>query len=111
MRIIDWSSDVCSSDLAAQAYAPYLSAISQLKCRIQGGRLHSEVLSRLNARPVSEGWNLGVIEDASKRDIAVGKRIDGIAYAPPVQVYLDLLQGAGRAKDMADHLRSERLPG
>src|SRR3546814_21179486 len=78
---------------------------------IQGGRRHNEVPSRPNARPVTEGWNLGVIEDASKRDIAVGKRIVGIAYGPPVQVYLDLLQGAGRAKDMADHLRSERLPG
>lgn len=100
-----------TAEAAAQAYAPYLSAISQLKCRIQGGRIHSEVLSRLDARPVSEGWNLGVIEDAGKRDIAVGERRDGIAYAPPVQVYLDLLQGAGRAGEMANHLRSERLPG
>src|SRR3546814_36697 len=56
-----------TAEAAAQAYAPYLSAISQLKCRIQGGRLHSEVLSRLNARPVSEGWNLGVIDRKSTR--------------------------------------------
>src|SRR3546814_17040883 len=49
------------AEAEAQALAPYLSAISQLKCRIQGGRLHSEFLSRLNARPVSEGWNLGEI--------------------------------------------------
>jgi len=26
-----------------------------------------------------------------------------------VQVYLDLLRGSGRAKEMAEHLRSERL--
>lgn len=100
-----------TAEAAAQAYAPYLSAISQLRCRIQGGRLHSEVLSRLDARPVSEGWNLGVIEEAGKRDIAVGERIDGVAYAPPVQVYLDLLQGSGRGREMADHLRVERLAG
>lgn len=100
-----------TAEAAAQAYAPYLSAISQIRCRIQGGRLQSEVLSRLDARPVLEGWNLGVIEEASKRDIAVGERIGGIVYAPPVQVYLDLLQGSGRAREMADHLRSERLAG
>ena len=100
-----------TAEAAAQVYAPYLSVVSQLRCRIQGGRLHSEVLSRLDARPVSEGWNLGVIEETGKRDIAVGERIGGIAYAPPVQVYLDLLQGSGRAKEMADHLRAERLAG
>lgn len=100
-----------TAEAAAQAYAPYLSAISQVRCRIQGGRLHREVLARLDARPVSEGWNLGVIEDTGKRDIAVGERIDGVAYAPPVQVYLDLMQGSGRARELADHLRAERLPG
>lgn len=100
-----------TAEAAAQAYAPYLSAISQVRCRIQGGRLHREVLSHLDARPVSEGWNLGVIEESAKRIIAVGERISGVAYAPPVQVYLDLLQGSGRAREMADHLRAERLPG
>lgn len=100
-----------TAEMAAQAYAPYLSAISQIKCRIQGGRIQDEVLARLDARPVSEGWNLGVIEGAAKRDIAVGEWIGGVAYAPSVQVYLDLLQGAGRAKEMAEHLRAERLAG
>lgn len=100
-----------TAEAAAQAYAPYLSVISQLRCRIQGGRLYSEVLSRLDARPVSEGWNLGVIEETGKSDIALGERIDGVAYAPPVQVYLDLLQGSGRAREMAAHLRAERLAG
>jgi hypothetical protein len=100
-----------TAEAAAQIYAPYLSAISQLKCRIQTGRIQNEVLSRLDARPVSEGWNLGVIVETGKRDAAVGERINGIAYAPLVQIYLDLLQGSGRAREMADHLRSERLPG
>src|SRR3546814_3019324 len=42
-----------TAEAAAQAYAPYLSAISQLKCRIQGGRLHSEdwKSTRLNSSP------------------------------------------------------------
>ncbi|KZD08752.1 MarR family transcriptional regulator [Oceanibaculum pacificum] len=100
-----------TAEAAAQVYAPYLSSISQLKCRIQGGSARNEALSRLEARPVSEGWNLGVIEEAGRQHIVIGERIDGIAYAPPVQVYLDLLQGSGRAKEMADHLRSERLAG
>lgn len=98
-----------TAEAAAQAYAPYLTAISQLKCRIQGGRVRRDVLARLDARPVSEGWNLGVIDDAGSSNVGAGDRIDGIIYAGPVQVYLDLLQGSGRGKEMADHLRSQRL--
>jgi hypothetical protein len=29
--------------------------------------------------------------------------------ASPIQVYLDLLRGEGRAKEMADHLRQEQI--
>jgi len=39
-----------TAEAAAQAYAPYLSAISQVKCRIAADRRRGEVLSRLGAR-------------------------------------------------------------
>ncbi|WP_374133406.1 hypothetical protein [Sphingomonas sp. 28-62-20] len=39
----------------------------------------------------------------------MGERIDDVALAPALQVYLDLLQGSGRSKEMAAHLRAERL--
>lgn len=98
-----------TAEAAAQAYAPYLTSLSQVKCRIEPGRVHDRALAALDARPVTEGWNLGVIETRARGDVTVGERLAGIAVAPPVQVYLDLLQGSGRAKEMAEHLRSERL--
>lgn len=98
-----------TAEAAAQAYAPYLSSISQVKCRIIPGPLQAEALNRLRARPVSEGWNLGLIETRARGDVTVGEHRDGVALAPPLQVYLDLLQSSGRSKEMAAHLRAERL--
>lgn len=98
-----------TGEAAAQAYAPYLSSISQLRCRIAPGPSQDRALEVLDARRVTEGWNLGVIETKARGDVTVGERIDGVALAQPLQVYLDLLQGSGRAKEMAAHLREERL--
>ena len=98
-----------TSEAAAQAYAPYLSNISQVRCRITPGPKQRDALEILRARPVTEGWNLAVIETRARGDVAVGERIAGISLAPPLQVYLDLLQGSGRSKEMATHLRAERL--
>jgi hypothetical protein len=98
-----------TGELAAQIYAPYLSTISQVKCRIAPGRMLDKALRGLGARPVSEGWNFGLIETRVRGDIMVGEEVDGLRLAPPLQVYLDLRQSAGRAKEMAEHLRSERL--
>lgn len=98
-----------TGEAAAQLYSPYLSSISQVRCRIAPGRAEGRVLEQIEARPVAEGWNLEVIESKGSSDIIVGDEIDGIAVAPPLQVYLDLLQSGGRAKDMAAHLRAETL--
>ena len=72
-------------------------------------RLQSGVLEKIEARPVSEGWSLAVIETRGAKEIIVGDEVAGIALAPPLQVYLDLLQTSGRAREMAEHLRHERL--
>ena len=98
-----------TSEFAAQAYAPYLSNISQVRCRIMPGPKQRDALEILRARPVTEGWNLAVIETRTRGDVAFGQRIAGVSLAPPLQVYLDLLQGSGRSKEMAAHLRAERL--
>lgn len=98
-----------TSEVAAQAYAPHLSSISQLRCRIAPGPAQDAALAGLDARRVKEGWNLGVLETRSPGDVITGPRIDGVTLAPALQVYLDLLQGSGRARDMAAHLRAERL--
>ena len=49
------------------------------------------------------------METRSRGDVTVGERIDGVALAPVLQVYLGLLEGSGRSKEMAAHLRAERL--
>lgn len=98
-----------TGEAAAQLYAPYLSTVSQVRCRVEPGSGQARVLEQIDARPVSEGWNLAVIESKSRSDVIVGEEVAGIALAPPLQIYLDLLQGAGRAKEMAAHFRSERL--
>lgn len=98
-----------TAEAAAQAYAPYLSSISQVKCRIEPGRRRQAALEAMNARPVGEGWNLGVIEVRAPNEVAPAERIDGVWLASPLQVYLDLLQGSGRSREMAAHLRAERL--
>lgn len=98
-----------TAEAAAQAYAPYLSTISQLRCRIAPGPSQQDALDILRARPVSEGWNLGIIDTRASSDVIVGERRDGVCLASPLQIYLDLLQGSGRSKEMAAHLRAERL--
>lgn len=98
-----------TAEAAAQLYAPYLSSISQVRCRIEPGRRQEEALDRLDARPVSEGWNLGLIETRARGDVTVAERIEGVRLASPLQVYLDLLQASGRSREMAAHLRAERL--
>jgi len=58
---------------------------------------------------VSEGANLAVIEAKSAGDLLFRERVGGVWLASPIQVYLDLLRGEGRAKEMAEHLRRERV--
>lgn len=67
------------------------------------------VLDEMGARPVDDGWNLAVLDEGSAMHHPLFERRDGVNFAKPLQVYLDLLQSGGRAKDMAAHLRSERL--
>jgi hypothetical protein len=98
-----------TGEAAAQAYAPYLSSVSQVRCRILAGSAAEETIGALDARAVNEGWNLGLIESKSPGDFAFRERSDDAWLASPAQTYLDLLQGDGRAKEMAEHLRRERL--
>jgi hypothetical protein len=94
---------------AAQRYAPFLSAVSQVRCRLLAGSGADAAIADLGARVVSEGANLAVIEAKSTGDLLFRERVGGVWLASPIHVYLDLLRGEGRAKDMADHLRKERI--
>jgi hypothetical protein len=94
---------------AGQIHAPYLSSVSQVTCRLPAGRGMHAVLDAIEARPVRDGWNLGVHELKLDDELRFRQRIDDLWVADPLQTYLDLLQSGGRAKELAQHLRAERL--
>ncbi|RWL74504.1 MAG: hypothetical protein EOR67_31315 [Mesorhizobium sp.] len=94
---------------AGQIHTPYLSSVSQIFCRIPAGGNMKTMLESIDARPVREGWNLGVHEIASDSELRFRQRIDDLWVADPLQTYLDLLQAGGRAKELAQHLRAEKL--
>jgi hypothetical protein len=98
-----------TGDTAGQAYAPHLSNVSQVHCRLLAGSGIEAALESLEARPVREGWNLGLIEAGAKQDFVFRQRVGDVWVADPLQTYLDLLQMGGRSKELADHLRLEKL--
>ncbi len=98
-----------SYEAAAQRYAPFLSGISQVRTRLLPSAGADAALAELDARVVTEGANLAVVETKSPGELLFRQQLDGVWLASPVQVYLDLLRGEGRAKEMAEHLRRERI--
>ena len=96
-------------EAAAQRYAPFLSSISQVRCRVQISPAADAAVDELGARAVNEGANLAIIEAKSPGELLFREQVGGIWLASPIQVYLDLLRGEGRAKEMAEHLRKERI--
>lgn len=98
-----------SYEAAAQRYAPFLSSISQVRLRMLPGADVDAALAQLGARPVTEGANLALINAKSSGELLFSEWVDDIWLASPVQVYLDLQRGEGRAREMAEHLRQERL--
>jgi hypothetical protein len=73
------------------------------------GRRANDLYAELEARPVNEGANLDVIETRSRGEFLFRERAGNLWLASPVQVYLDLLRSGGRGKEMAEHLRQERI--
>jgi rhodanese-related sulfurtransferase len=63
----------------------------------------------LKARPVREGANLTIVDVRSPGELFFRERIDDIWFADPIRVYLDLLSSEGRGKEMAEHLRREKI--
>jgi hypothetical protein len=96
-------------EAAAQRYAPFLSNVSNVRCRLIPGPDADEALTILGARGVTEGSNLSLIDVKSPDEMLFREKVGEIWLASPIQVYLDLLRGEGRAKDLAAHLRRERI--
>ncbi|OWT81150.1 hypothetical protein CEY04_05725 [Achromobacter sp. HZ28] len=98
-----------TAEAAAQHYAPFLSVLSQVRARLFPGADVDAALMELDARNVHEGANLVVIETKSTGELLFRQQAGGVWLASPIQVYLDLSRGEGRAKEMAEHLRRERI--
>jgi len=98
-----------SHEAAAQRYAPFLSSVSQVRVRLLVGANADNAIGELGTRPVNEGANLAIIEAKSLGELLFCEEVGSIWLASPIQVYLDLLGGEGRAKEMAEHLRKERI--
>ncbi len=98
-----------TGQFAAQKYTPFLSSVSELTVRTFGRLSHEWLVSTLNAREVSEGTNLTVIDAPSRKSRHWSNSEEKSLLASPLQVYLDLLEGHGRSKEMAEHLRSQEL--
>lgn len=98
-----------SHEAAAQRYAPFLSNVSQVRIRLLMDANADAAIANLGARVVTEGANLAIIEAKSPGELLFREQVGGIWLASPVQVYLDLLRGEGRSKEMAEHLRKERI--
>lgn len=96
-------------EAAGQRYAPFLSTVSQARCRVVPGAAMERALGDLGARAVTEGSNLSLIDAKSPGELLFREHIKGIWLASPIQVYLDLMRGEGRGKEMAEHLRRERI--
>ncbi|WP_339631165.1 type IV toxin-antitoxin system AbiEi family antitoxin [uncultured Sneathiella sp.] len=94
---------------AAQTYAPFLTSVSRVTCRLAYSSRVSDLYAELEAKPVNEGANLDVIETRSQGEFLFRERVGQLWLASPVQVYLDLLRSGGRGKEMAEHLRQERI--
>ncbi|MEM5288772.1 hypothetical protein ACFQ3P_29440 [Paraburkholderia sabiae] len=98
-----------SYEAAAQRYAPFLSNISQVRVRVLIDANADAAIGDLGARVVNEGANLGIIDAKSPGELLFRDRVDGLWLASPIQIYLDLLRGEGRSKEMAEHFRKERI--
>ena len=96
-------------EVAGQRYAPFLSTVSQVRCRMLDGPAAERVFGALDARVVDRGANLALIEVRSSRELLFRESVNGIWLASAVQVYLGLMRSEGRAREMARRLRQERI--
>ena len=96
-------------EAAGQYYAPFLSSFSQVRCRLVPSPAANRAIDELGARAVGEGFNLAVMEAKSPGELLFRERVNGAWLASPIMVYLDLMQSEGRSKELAEHLRRERI--
>ena len=81
----------------------------RVRCRLLAGPAADRALGAPDARVVDQGANLAVIEVKSPGELLFGESVNGIWQAGAVQVYLQPMHSDGSAREMAKHLRHERI--
>src|SRR3546814_11115288 len=106
MRISDWSSDVCSSDLHHARGAPRIGLVIFGQ---QGGRLGAFVLGQVaqeNPDPAVNLLRRITVDAPPLRYLGVAK--GGNLLAPPLAVELPSVKGAGHPVTLAPPLAQRR---
>jgi len=98
-----------TGEAAAQIHAPFLTSVPQLRVRLEMGAKADRLLQQIEAKSVTEGWNLAILGVKHKAEFNFRQRLDGAWMASPLQAYLDLLNAGARGAEAADHLRRESL--
>jgi hypothetical protein len=96
-------------EAAGQRYTPFLTNVSQIRCRALNSPAVDEALRDLGAQTASVGANLTLIDVDSPGELLFREQIGGVWVASPIQVYLDLSRSEGRGKELAEHLRRETI--
>lgn len=84
-----------TGEATAQAYAPYLSNITRVHCRMVPDMRSADLLDRMEARPVAKGWNIAVLETRDLSDFADTRTIGEATYASPCRSILTSSMGPG----------------
>lgn len=104
-RHIDYA---LTQEFAAQLIAPFLTNVARVACYLPSSRgADFTIPGLLGASPVNEGYNLTIFDTEPGSEQLFRERHNNFWLASPIIIYLDLLRGEGRAKELAQHLRTD----
>ena len=90
----------------ANAYAPLLTAVGDSEIIVPMGHA-ARLAERLALEPAEKGYNVTLIERESSSLLFRDNDAHGLWNASPYIVYLDLLNGRGRNKELAKNVRAK----
>lgn len=95
---------------AANLLTPHLTRADRATVMVQPGRAE-EVAEGLRLERADEGYNVTLVERSGAAWLFADEapNVEGLRLASPFVQYLDLLDGVGRNKELADELRQRHL--
>lgn len=109
-RVGDRSGILLTGAAAANHLTPWLTSIDRVDLIVPPGSADS-IAQTLELKPAEQGSNITLMErgGASTLFTQPGQANDSLSQASPYILYLDLLDGRGRNKELAQHLRETLL--